>query len=315
MTSSEKDRDQCQNEIGLTKRNIDDMIAGAAISETAPSAAEIWYGHSMLTSILFPATPAEARENDGYVSRQIGHYEYILEAGIDPENKDRQLPYGKYPRLLMAWMAKRIRVAGKKADEYVNPEFCTITIPSISKLAEELGVGKGGTTLKELNEHIKRMMLSYISIHQVTGFAEGQRHEVLKVPFARAATYRQEKNAGDDSFAIMLDPEVFRRLGTETAPFDTRASKALLSGRSVMAYDIYIWLVGTLHNMKNPLTFNWTWLKEHFGTSIKDERNFRQKFRTAIKRVQAVYPEAKFAISTKKGITLFPSVSAIAPRQ
>lgn len=314
MESSGKEIDPYENPFGLTKRQIDDANIGSKIYGTIPKNAEIWYGHSMLTAILFPATPAEATENDGYITRQIGNYEYIMEASIDPENKDRMLPYGKYPRLLMAWMAKQIRVAGKKVTEYVNPEMCTITIPSLSHLAEELGLGRGGTTLKDLNEHIKRMMLSYISIHQVTGFAGGKkRHEVLRVPFARAASYQQTEDEGNDSFRIMLDPEVFRRLATETAPFDTRASNALLSGRSVMAYDIYIWLVGSLHSLNKPMTFGWDWLKEHFGTSIKDDRNFRQKFRAALKRVQTVYPDAKFTVSTKNGLTLLPSRSAIQP--
>ncbi|WP_405748472.1 hypothetical protein [Bifidobacterium sp.] len=35
---------------------------------------------------------------------------------------------------------------------------------------------------------------------------------------------------------IMLNPEVYRQLASETAPFDTRASRFLLTGRSVLAY-------------------------------------------------------------------------------
>ncbi len=279
-----------------------------------PKSAEIWYGHSMLTAILFPATAAEAQKNDGYISQQLGDYEYILEASLDPESKNRMLPFGKYPRLIMAWMAKRIRVAGKKKDEYVNPELCSINIPSIGRLAEELGLGKGGKTLHDLNEHLKRMTQSIISIHRVSGFVANKRHEVVKMPFALASTYDEAENIANGSFSIMLNPEVYRQLASETAPFDTRASRFLLAGRSVLPYDLYVWLVGTLYGLKKPMTFSWDWLYERFGYGIQNQRNFRSKFRRALEKVQAVYPEAHVSVSLK-GILLKPSRSPIAPRK
>lgn len=279
----------------------------------SPKSAEIWYGHSMLTAILFPATAAEAQKNDGYISQQLGDYEYILEASLDPESKDRMLPFGKYPRLIMAWMAKRIRIAGNKKDEYVNPEMCSINIPTIGRLADELGLGKGGKTLHDLNEHLKRMTQSIISIHRVSGFIANKRHEVVKMPFALASTYNEAKDVADGSFSIMLNPEVYRQLASETAPFDTRASRFLLTGRSVLAYDIYVWLVGTLHGMKKPMTFSWDWLYERFGYGMRTQRNFRSKFRRALEKVQMVYPEAHVCVSIK-GLLLKPSPSVIAPR-
>lgn len=279
-----------------------------------PKSAEIWYGHSMLTAILFPATAAEAQKNDGYISQQLGDYEYILEASLDPESKDRMLPYGKYPRLIMAWMAKRIRVAGTKQDEYVNPEMYSINIPSIGRLADELGLVKGGKTLHDLNEHLKRMTQSIISIHRVSGFVTNKRHEVVKMPFALASTYTEAKDTADGSFSIMLNPEVYRQLACETAPFDTRASNFLLAGRSVLPYDIYVWLVGTLHGLKKPMTFSWDWLYERFGYGMRTQRNFRSKFRRALEKVQSAYPEAHVSVSLK-GLMLKPSRSAIAPRK
>ncbi len=278
-----------------------------------PKSAEIWYGHSILTAILFPYTARQAEE--GYTEQRIGDFEYILEAGLDLENKDRVLPFGKYPRLVMAWMAKRIRLAGENGDEYVDPERCVITIPNLSWLAKELGLSKGSVVLRDLNEHIKRMTQSIITIHRRSGFIGKQtRHDVLRVPFATATSYSESEDTGDNSISIALNPEVFRELANETAPFDMRASSYLLSGRSVMAYDIYIWLVGSFHNLRRPMPFPWEWLHQRFGSSIKDERNFRMKFRKALERVQKVYPAANVTVGPK-GCTLHPSPEAIPPRQ
>ena len=132
--------------------------------------------------------------------------------------------------------------------------------------------------------------------------------------FALASTYNESKDVADGSFSIMLNPEVYRQLASETAPFDTRASSFLLAGRSVLPYDIYIWLVGTLHGLKKPMTFSWDWLYERFGYGIQTQRNFRSKFRRALEKVQMVYPEAHFSVSLK-GLMLKPSRSAIAPRK
>ncbi len=48
--------------------------------------------------------------------------------------------------------------------------------------------------------------------------------------FALASTYNESKDVADGSFSIMLNPEAYRQLASETAPFDTRASSFLLAG-------------------------------------------------------------------------------------
>lgn len=284
----------------------------ADIEQRAPAPIEIWYGHSILTAILFPAqSPDPGTE---YVARQNGAYEYMLEAGVDPETKRREFPFGKYPRLLMAWLAKRIRMAGEKGDDVADPVAHTVTIASLGHLAEDLGLGKGGVTLKALQEQIRRVLLSHISIRKTSGFQYGVRHEVINVPLAKAVAFEDQPNQRDSSITIILDPEVYRLLAHDTAPFDTRATRILLSGRSVLAYDIYVWLVGSLYRLSHPMDFTWHWLYERFGDGISEERNFRQKFRKAMEKVAQVYPDVHFKIS-RAGLKLHPSPTAIAPRK
>ena len=68
------------------------------------------------------------------------------------------------------------------------------------------------------------------AFHRISGFVANKRHEVVKMPFALASTYNESKDVADGSFSIMLNPEVYRQLASETAPFDTRASSFLLAG-------------------------------------------------------------------------------------
>ena len=113
---------------------LDRVATISDIENRLPDSKEIWYGHSILTSTLFPATPPA--EGTDFVSKDNSTVEYILEAGIDSLTRSRDFPYGKYPRLLMAWMAKQIRSAGTRKTPTVDPSQRTITIPSMYQLSE-----------------------------------------------------------------------------------------------------------------------------------------------------------------------------------
>ena len=113
------------------------------IESREPNSMEIWYGHSILTATLFP--PAQPSDDVDFVSKSNGRLEYMLEAGVtgDGDDRKRRFPFGKYPRLLMAWMAKQIRAAKGHKTRNVDPETKTITIPSIYQLCEEMGLPHG----------------------------------------------------------------------------------------------------------------------------------------------------------------------------
>lgn len=60
---------------------LDRVATISDIENRLPDSKEIWYGHSILTSTLFPATPPA--EGTDFVSKDNSTVEYILEAGID----------------------------------------------------------------------------------------------------------------------------------------------------------------------------------------------------------------------------------------
>ena len=142
----------------------------ADIESREPDSKEIWYGHSILTSTLFP--PTQPAAGTDFVSKTNGTLEYVLEAGVDPEERKRKFPYGKYPRLVMAWIAKQIRAAGRHKTEYVDPETRTITIPSIWQLCNEMGLPHGGKTADKIQEQLRLLLSSHITIRRTTGSRE-----------------------------------------------------------------------------------------------------------------------------------------------
>lgn len=306
---SDEDAKQESTGLELDLRKVDLL---EDIENRAPDSKEIWYGHSILTSTLFPPVPP-AKGTD-YISKSNGSYEYVLEAGVDSVTRQRQFPNGKYPRLLMAWMAKQIRAAGKHKTDTVDPETRTITIPSIYQLAQEMGIQRGGTTYKRLQEQLRLLLVSHISIRRKTGFAGREFHDTVNVQIAEAVRVAEDtKDSGMSGAAFVLTKEVYERLARESAPFDTRATSILLSGRSVLPYDVYVWLTGSMKELKHDLPVSWDWLYERFGDSISDKSNFRRTFKAALEKVEQVYPAVRVDV-TRKGLILHPSPTSVPER-
>ena len=214
----------------------------------------------------------------------------------------------------MAWMAKQIRAAGKHKTDTVDPETRTITIPSIYQLAQEMGIQRGGTTYKRLQEQLRLLLVSHISIRRKTGFAGREFHDTVNVQIAEAVRVAEDtKDSGMSGAAFVLTKEVYERLARESAPFDTRATSILLSGRSVLPYDVYVWLTGSMKELKHDLPVSWDWLYERFGDSISDKSNFRRTFKAALEKVRQVYPAVRVDV-VRNGLILHPSPTSVPER-
>lgn len=286
-----------------------------SIQERTPNPGEIFYGHTILTSTLFPTT--QPPEGTDFVSKDNGGIEYLLEAGVDSVTRARGFPYGKYPRLIMAWIAKQIRAAGGRKTDTVDPETRMITIPTIYQFCEELGLKRGGRTSEQLQQQLRRLLAARISVRRTAGFA-GTRalHDTVYLPIIEAVREASDdEDAGRSGFSFFLTKEVYDRLSRESAPFDTRASTYLLGGRSVLPYDVYVWLTGTMSTLKHDLPVSWKWLYERFGDGISVEQNFRTKFKEALKKIKRVYPQVNVTVERSKGIVVHPSPTSVPMRR
>jgi hypothetical protein len=73
-----------------------------------------------------------------------------------------------------------------------------------------------------------------------------------------------------------------------------------------MDLDVYAWLVHRLFHLNRPSMMSWEQLSNQFGHNYGLPRKFRHFFLDSLKRVSAVYPEAKLQIS-ESGVLLLPS--------
>jgi Plasmid encoded RepA protein len=120
-------------------------------------------------------------------------------------------------------------------------------------------------------------------------------------------TARNRKGAGraiGNGSSLMLSSVLFHSILERSAPLATSAIKQLR--KSPMDLDVYAWLVHRLFHLSRPSMVSWEQLSNQFGHNYREPRTFRRFFLDSLKRVSAVYPEAKLNVGAA-GVLLLPS--------
>ena len=118
---------------------------------------------------------------------------------------------------------------------------------------------------------------------------------------------KNRKGAGrsiGNGSSLMLSSVLFHSILERSAPLATSAIKQLR--KSPMDLDVYAWLVHRLFHLSKPSMVSWEQLSNQFGHNYREPRTFRRFFLDSLKRVSAVYTEAKFNVGAS-GVLLLPS--------
>lgn len=212
------------------------------------------------------------------------------------------LPYGSYPRLLLAWITT-------EAVKTKNPEL--MLGPTLSGFMNELGLipagGRWGT-IGRLRDQMRRLFSSTIScvMEEAT--------EDLGLRMGVALKYRLwwDPKLPDQAAlwlsTVTLSYDFFREITNRPVPIDMRALQVLK--KSPLALDIYCWLTYRLSYLDKPTEIPWEALQTQFGAGYPNTphglRNFKWNFLRHLRSVQVVYPEAK-AADGSYGLFLKPS--------
>ena len=217
------------------------------------------------------------------------------------------LPYGTYPRLLLAWLTS-------EAVKTKRPEL--VLGPTLSGFMNELGLipagGKWGT-IHRLRDQMRRLFSSTVSctVEEPTedmgmGFRVAVKYNLWWDPKApeQAALWMS---------TVTLSQDFFNEIINRPVPIDMRALLALK--RSPLALDIYCWLTYRMSYLNRKTEIPWEALQTQFGAGYaldaQGTRDFKKKFLKHLRKVLVVYPQAK-ASEGNYGLLLKPSRSHIA---
>jgi len=256
--------------------------------EEARKAGTLGYMARVLVQTTMPHTDPK----QPVFKRQNGHFRLSMVAADG-------LPYGRYPRLLLAWVTTA-------ATRTKTPRLDLG--PSLSSFMSELGVvptgGRWGT-IDRLRQQIKRLFSSSISCtlddpeggtYQDAGFRVAQHTELWWDPKApdQAAIFGSH---------VDLTEEFFRSITDRPVPVDMRALRTL---RAPLALDIYTWLTYRNSYLDKRVVIPWEALELQFGSDYHRTRDFKAAFLKHLKAVVTVYPEARISDGSK-GLILKPA--------
>ena len=208
------------------------------------------------------------------------------------------LPYGTVPRLILAWLTTE--AVRTKSRELILGD-------SLSGFMRDLGmVPTGGRwgSITRLREQSRRLFTSTIScLYEDQG---RQAEEGFRLTDRHVLWWDPKRPEQQDLFAsiVTLSEPFYREVIEHPIPIDLRALKVL--SRSPLALDMYAWLTYRMSYLRKETTVPWVGLEAQFGSGYSETRYFKRCFLRQLRKVQAVYQEAKVE-SSDEGLILKPS--------
>ena len=188
---------------------------------------------------------------------------------------DEGLPYGKYPRLIMAYVITRaVANAGKVKDGTLTvDEACRIPLGhSMNHFLQAIGVptrANGGLrgNLTILREQLLRLAGSMITVKSDDGVhARGSNTQILD----GWNLWFDPRDPNQGSFMeseLVLTEKFFKHIAESPIPIDLNVLRQLTKPRSM---DIYIWLTLKQYwlakNNRDSYTFPWEMMAATFAT-------------------------------------------------
>jgi hypothetical protein len=210
------------------------------------------------------------------------------------------LPYGTYPRLLLAWITTEA-VRQKSRELELGDSLSDF----MRRLDLDVTGGKKGT-ITALRRQMRKLFRSTIEWSYEQG---GMEVDGGIRPVEKSCLWWDPRTPEQLSLlksSITLNETFFREIIDRPVPVDMRALKILARERSPMALDIYNWLTYRMSYLKKDQLIPWALLQMQFGGDYGRTRDFKAKFLERMKLVKTIYRDARVSVDPE-GLILYPS--------
>ena len=275
--------------------------------------------HQVLALCALPRTnPGDVRQ----YRRENGWWTLTMTA-----TGDAGLPFGSYPRLLLAWVCT----------EAVRTRSPVLTLgDSLADFMRTLGVfsasaGKRGTRT-QLRDQMQRLFHTSIRLTARQRIGDmGRESSVAAVVASRTELWWNLDATGAGRIEhgkVQLAQELYDDIAANPVPLDLRTLRALR--RCSLGIDLYLWLNYVVYGLTEPKEVTWPQLYRQFANNPRPEfdRMSVQKFRTSalreLKKIQVAWPELRIRVVPGRGgahgggkvggLRIYPSPTKIQPR-
>jgi hypothetical protein len=223
-----------------------------------------------------------------------------LELTLSATRRDTGLPYGVPARLLTIYCASEA-VRTRSPEIYLGRtihEFLRCLDVPITR-------GERGS-LRVYANQLLRLIHCAVSVDENIRDSSGRVGlHIRQALFAEEARlWWDEGEVSGQGSSLVLSSVLFQSILERSAPLSTAAIRQLR--KSPMDLDVYAWLVHRLFHLSRPNTVTWAQLSGQFGHGYSEPRKFRHFFLDSLRRVLAVYPEARVK-PAEAGLLLSPS--------
>jgi hypothetical protein len=295
---------QTLNRQQRAKANQDKFVADclAMEEESAQEAGMLGY----MARVLVQATMPHSAKSGNEFSRSNGRLHVSILAPTEIG-----LPYGSYPRLLLAWLTTEA-VRTKSSTLYLGD--------SLSDFMSKLGLlptgGRWGT-IPRLRDQANRLFKSYVTAYETIREGNRSRDRGGNIMVAEDWDLWWDPRSSADQGSLFqswvkLTDRFFGQVTDRPVPVDLRAIRTLK--KSPLALDLYAWATYRVSYLSNRTEIPWEALQMQFGADYgpnpQGRRDFKKKLVDAMRKVMAVYPDLK-ASEGDVGLVLLPSPSHI----
>lgn len=218
------------------------------------------------------------------------------------------LPYGTYPRLLLAWLCTE---AVKKQNQVLHLGS------NQSEFLRKLNLARDGRYIAALKDQSNRLLSSVFRVDFQDKSLRGFKHLLL----AESGFELWEPKAGEWEAYIRLTSDFYHEVVSNPVPLDLNFLHELR--KSPMAMDVYTWLTYRTYSIyvtgNRSVKISWSDLQAQFGAnygSLPDEsadfklsapdiikieqqglRNFKKRFINSLIEIKRLYPELEQVLS------------------
>jgi len=269
------------NGLAMTDAEHKLVDVGSKISTTPPGGEDMAFTHAVLCQVGLPRAKVDGRE----FMRQSGAAWVNVQAGYLDEGNGpvlQPVPYGVMPRLGLAWVST-FAVRNKEREIPIGD--------SAAQFLRLMGMESDGRRYTTLRKQMHALAAARLQLGFKGRTYNGQPVQQFDAWVSNKDTYQRALWPG----VMVLSEDYYGSLIESAVPLDNRALHALKG--SALALDVYAWLAHRLHRIDGRgVTLHWKSLREQFAQEYqgKDpDKDFKKEFLPALKKVLAVYPQAK----------------------
>ena len=205
------------------------------------------------------------------------------------------LPYGTYPRLILAYLATQ-SVKTQSPEIYLGKNF--------RGFLKALNVRIGGTQYRDIRKQLDKMLSASFS----WTYQNNKKETRINVQVSsKSELWWDPKSPDQESLwesYIRLNTDFFNEIVRNAVPLDLRVLSALKN--SPLGLDLYMFIAWRTFKIDTPVYISWEGLQEQLGTQHKELKEFARECKRHINRIQSICPTLKIAFP-KGRICLYPS--------